>query len=309
MAAAGIPNTAPAPYPWPVKPFDRQHPVRGFLCDPRIAAGGRTFHFGVDVAAPGGTPVYAVAPGKASFGSPADVAQNGGIVVVEAAGRNFGYWHVAPAVQPGVHVPLHGLLGHIAVQPEDWGHVHFAESTRDPNGISYWNPLRAGALTPFFDYGSPVIDAIVTSLPPGGLHGLIDLSVKAHDNTPIEVTQPNPPGWHGMPVTPARIRWRLMRAAQPVVPWQVAFDHGTSFHPDVQGSPASDVNFRAVYAPDTTQNNPNTPGLFHFWLKRGFDTSRYPDGKFVLEVEAGDSRGNQSTRNLAVTFVNANQNV
>jgi hypothetical protein len=131
-----------------VKPFNQQHPVRGFLCDPRIAAGGRTFHFGIDVASPGGTPVYAVAPGKVSFGSPADVAQNGGIVVVEADGRNFGYWHVAPAVQLGARVPLHGLLGHIAAQPEDWGHVHFAESTHGPTGITYWNPLRAGALTP-----------------------------------------------------------------------------------------------------------------------------------------------------------------
>jgi hypothetical protein len=298
-----------APYPWPVKPFNRQHPVRGFLRDPRIAAGGRTFHFGVDVTAPGGTPVYAVAPGKVSFGSPGDVAQNGGIVVVEADGRNFGYWHVAPAVQPGVRVRLHGLLGHVAVQPEDWGHVHFAESTHGPTGITYWNPLRAGALTPFFDYGPPVIDAILTSLPPGALHGLVDFSVKAHDNTPIEITQQNPSGWHGMPVTPARIRWRLMHATQSLVPWQNAVDHRNSFHSNVQGSPGSDVNFGSVYAPDTTQNNPNMPGRFHFWLKRGFDTSRYPDGNYVLEVEASDVRGNPSTRKLAVTFINANQNI
>src|SRR5206468_11713347 len=99
MAAVGIPTTASAPYPWPLKPFDHQHPIRGFLCDPRIAAGGRTFHFGIDITAAAGTPVYAVAAGKVSYGSPAEVAQNGGIVVVEAAGRNFGYWHVAPAVQ------------------------------------------------------------------------------------------------------------------------------------------------------------------------------------------------------------------
>jgi hypothetical protein len=295
----------PTPYPWPVTPFDQQHPVRGFLCDPRIAGGGRTFHFGIDVAAPGGTPVYAVAPGKVSYGSPGEVAENGGIVVVEADGRNFGYWHVAPAVQPGVHVPLHGLLGHVAVQPEDWGHVHLAESTHDPTGLTYWNPLRAGALTPFFDYGPPVIDAIVTSLPPGELHGHVDFSVKAHDNTPIAITQTNPPGWHGMPVTPAQIRWRLMRATQPVIPWQTAVDHRNSFRPNVQGSPATDVNFSTVYAPDTTQNNPNTPGLFHFWLSRGFDTSRYPDGSYVLEVEASDVRGNPRTAKLTVTFANA----
>jgi hypothetical protein len=227
-------------------------------------------------------------------------------VVVEADRRNFGYWHAAPAVRPGVHVPLHGLLGHVATQPEDWGHVHFAESTHGPNGINYWNPLRPGALTPFFDYGPPVIDAIVTSLPPQGLHGLVDLSVKAHDNTPIQVTLPNPPGWHDMPVTPARIRWRLMRAEQEVVPWHVACDFRTSFHPNVQGNPASDVNFDAVYAPDTTQNHPNMPGVFHFWLERGLDTSRYPNGGYVLEVEASDVRGNPRTGTLAVTFVNAN---
>ena len=132
----------------------------------------------------------------------------------------------------------------------------------------------------------------------------MDFSVKAHDNTPIEVTQPNPTGWHGMPVTPTRIRWRLRRAAQPVVPWQVAFDHGTSFHPDVQGSPASDVNFGAVYAPDTTQNNPNMPGVFHIWLKRGFDTSRYPDGHYHVEVEAADVRGNRGRHELPVTIDN-----
>ena len=292
------------PYPWPVKPFDRQHPVRGFFGDPRIAGGGRTFHFGVDVAAPGGTPVFAVAPGKVSFGSPGDVAQNGGIVVVEADGRNFGYWHVAPTVLPGARVPLHGLLGHVATQPEDWGHVHFAESTHGPVGITYWNPLRSGALSPFLDFGPPVIDAILTSLPPHALAGIVDFSVEAHDNTPIEVTQPNPPGWHGMPVTPALIRWRLMRAAQVVVPWQVAVDFRGSFHPIIQGSPASDVNFASVYAPDTTQNHPNEPGVFHFWVKRGFDTSSHPDGQYRLEVEASDIRGNARTGGLAVTFAN-----
>ncbi|MGZ6266594.1 MAG: hypothetical protein ACXWN4_06790, partial [Candidatus Limnocylindrales bacterium] len=44
-------------YDWPVKPFDRQHPVRAFLNDPRIGKhGSRAFHFGIDVAAPDGTP-------------------------------------------------------------------------------------------------------------------------------------------------------------------------------------------------------------------------------------------------------------
>jgi Peptidase family M23 len=277
--------------------------VRGFFGDPRIARGGRTFHFGVDVPAPGGTPVYAVAPGKVSYGSPGEVAANGGIVVVESDGRNFGYWHVAPAVRPGTRVALHGLLGRVATEPEDWGHVHFAESTRGPRGIVYWNPLRSGALSPFFDFGPPVIDAIVTSLPPNALRGLVDLSVKTHDNTPIEVTQPSPPGWHGMPVTPALVRWRLMRGARAVVPWQVAVDFRGSLHPVVQGG--SDANFGAVYAPGTEQNHPNAPGLYHFWLRRGFDTRAFADGDYVLEVEASDVRGNPRTADVALTIGNA----
>jgi len=292
-------------YPWPLKPFDGQHPVRGFFGDPRISGGGKTFHFGVDIAAPAGTAVYAVAPGKASYGSPGDVAAAGGIVVVEAAGRNFGYWHIAPSVEPGSHVPLHGLLGHIAAQPEDWGHVHFAESTHDRNGITYWNPLRPGALNPFHDYGPPVIEAIITSLPPNKLHGLVDFSVKAHDNTPIAVTQPKPPGWHGMPVTPARIRWRLTRNGRTAVSWQVAFDHRNSFRPHVTGAPPTDANFASVYAADTTQNNPGAPGNYHFWLSRRFNTNGFPDGTYRLEVEASDVRGNLRRAALNVTFANA----
>ena len=114
-----------------------------------------------------------------------------------------------------------------------------------------------------------------------------------------------PPGWQGMPVTPARIRWRILRAGTAVVPWQVAVDHNTSFHPNVQGNPASDLNFDTIYAPDTTQNRPNAPGLFRFWLRRGFDTSQYQNGPHVLQVEATDVRGNPRTSNLAVVFTNA----
>jgi hypothetical protein len=88
------------------------------------------------------------------------------------------------------------------------------------------------------------------------------------------------------------------------MPWQVAVDHVMSFKPNVQGDPASDVNFAAVYAPDTTQNNPNLPGIYHFWLERGFDTRRYADGRYVLQVEASDVRGNPNVAGLVVTLVN-----
>jgi hypothetical protein len=96
-----------------------------------------------------------------------------------------------------------------------------------------------------------------------------------------------------------------MHATQTVVAWQIAIDHRNSFKPNVQGDPASDVNFATLYAPDTTQNNPNAPGVFHFWLKRGFDTSRYANGDYLLEVEVSDVRGNPNVGKLTVTFANA----
>jgi hypothetical protein len=279
-----------APYPWPVRPFDRQCAVRGFFRDPRIGAGGgKSFHTGVDVSAPDGTPVHAVAPGRVSV-------EGAQIVAVSSGEREFSYWHIVPAVSHGVEVPLHGLLGHIGA---GWGHVHLAERTPRPRPEgTYWNPLRRGALTPFADFGAPVVDRIVASLPPAGLHRRVDLVVEAFDRPPISA----PPPWKGIPVTPALVRWRLVRNAREVVGWQDAVNFRRSFAPAVEGS--SDVHFGDVYAPGTRQNHANEPGLFRFWLARGFDTTAHPDGDYRLDVEAADVRGNASRGHLVVTFVN-----
>ena len=277
-------------YPWPVQPFDRQHAVRGFFRDPRIGdGGGKSFHTGVDISAPDGTAVHAVAPGRVSI-------EGAQIVAVVASGRNFGYWHIVPSVENGSDVPLHGLLGHVA---PGWGHVHLAERTPNPGPHgSYWNPLRAGALTPFADFGPPVVSRIVTSLPPGQLFGLVNFMVEAFDHPPISA----PPPWHDIPVTPALVRWRLVHGPNEIVPWRIAADFRTSFAPDVVGT--SDLHFSDVYAPGTRQNHPSEPGLFRFWLVRGFDTRPHPDGNYRLEVEAADVRGNTSHDHIALTFAN-----
>src|SRR3954470_11754673 len=134
-------------YGWPVKPFDRQHPVRAFLHDPRIGAGGsRAFHFGIDVAAPDGTPVYAVEGGTV-FTSP------GSLAVKVRPGLVFGYWHIDPLVPNHALVRQHQLLGHIA---PGWGHVHFAERI----GNDYANPLRPGGLGPYTDPLAPTVAEI-----------------------------------------------------------------------------------------------------------------------------------------------------
>jgi hypothetical protein len=275
----------PPPYPWPLEPFDEQHPVRGSFGDPRIGdGGGSSFHDGIDISGPDGTPVYAVAPGRVSIGGPQ-------IVVVVTPTRNFGYWHVTPAVASGASVPLHGLLGHIA---PGWGHVHLSEHTTSPHPQgTYWNPLRPGAITPFHDYGAPTVTRIVS---PAVLFGRVALAAEAVDQPPIAP----PPPWHDVPVTPALLRWRLTGAEGPVFPWRVAADFRVSLRPHVVNG--SDTRFRSVYAQGTRQNHPNAPGLFRYRLAAQLDTRRYPDGPYQIEVEAADARGNTGRRRKTVTI-------
>ena len=109
-------------YGWPVKPFDRQHPVRGFFGDPRIGMTPEgmtsTFHFGIDISAPDGTRVYATLTGTVVLEAfrPETV-----VVVGTDSHTGFEYWHVVPSVRSGEHVVAYEtLVGHIS---KGWAHV------------------------------------------------------------------------------------------------------------------------------------------------------------------------------------------
>jgi hypothetical protein len=276
-------------YGWPVNPFDQQHPVRGFFGDPRIgSAGGTSFHFGIDVSVPDGTPVYSVAAGTVHL----DVAGGPQNIAVTSPGVTHGYWHIVPAVANGRPVARHGLLGHVA---SPWGHVHFAERTP---GRPYLNPLRAGALAPFAKHHAPSVDRIVAerrghALDSNAVTGIVELIAEAHDTTPVP---PLPPYTH-MPVTPALVRWRLVAHAAEVVPWRSAADFRTTLPPN--------PSYDTVYAHGTTQNHPPKPGLYRFRLAAGFDTTAHPDGSYRLDVEVADTRGNSSRGHLTLRLANA----
>src|SRR5215212_10664471 len=73
-------------YPWPIKPFHQQHPIRANFGDPRTrfwntmltdgleGPGLFQFHNGIDIAAAEGTPVYPVLSGTARLIDGAAVA-------------------------------------------------------------------------------------------------------------------------------------------------------------------------------------------------------------------------------------------
>ena len=105
-----------------------------------------------------------------------------------------------------------------------------------------------------------------------------------------------PPPWDGLPVTPARIRWRVRRGGRTVRPWHTPIDFSKGLLPK--------EDFRRIYAPGTRQNRAGKPGLYRFFLAHTWSTTLLTDGHYRLEVEASDLRGNKGGLHLPFTIAN-----
>jgi hypothetical protein len=290
LAVLFVPSVAHA-YSWPVKPFDRMHPVRGGFNDPRyhlapdLKATG-SFHFGVDISVPDGTPVYAVEPGTVSRGA-------GWVSVRRPNRREFGYWHVRAVVKAGSHVVLHQLLGYTI---PGWGHVHFAESVAG----AYRNPLRPGALSPDYDNIVPVVAGIAVGVQDGlsfqasgtTVTGTVALVADVYDLP--EVIPPSP--WADARLVPGLVRWRLVPLSGNPTPWRLAADLRYRLVPSAA--------FATIFAPGTYQNKPDRPGDYRFWLTQAFNTDAFPNGSYVIEVEASDLYDNVARSDLPITIAN-----
>jgi Peptidase family M23 len=286
-------------YHWPIKPFDRQHPIRGAFGDPRIVSkdqpfgwtgpnqiGAYSFHNGVDVVAPPGTPVYPVVSGRVARAKPDE------IVIDTYDGRAFQYYHLskAGAVRPGKSVVAeHTVLGWIR---ERFGHVHLAEL--DDHLVH--NPLDAGHLEPYHDWTKPkatelyVDDGPVPSPLAGRSIGPGDrIAVAASD--PPAMSAPSGP-WAGLPQVPALVEWRLFHG-QHRTAWKVAVDFRKTEPPP--------KDFWQVYGPGTYQNCPvfnntfylGTEGRYLFRLH--IHPNRLKPGLYQIAVRVADTGGNRST--------------
>src|SRR5262249_21499258 len=232
-------------YGWPIAPFDLQHPIRGYFGDPRIDGPARSFHSGVDIAAPAGTPVYPVMSGRAEI--------EHRMVVAVFGAREFSYWHIVPSVHSGEWVTAHHtVLGHITAR---WLHVHLIEWA---GGVPI-NPLHRGGLEPYADHTRPSIDRIIFDrngqvLDTAAVAGTVSIILDAHD----EPALPVPPPWANLPVAPALIRWRILSGENVVRSWETALDFRGALPPARE--------FDDVYAPGTYENGPNEPGRYRFYL-------------------------------------------
>src|SRR5262245_2597046 len=270
-------------YGWPIKPFNRQHPVRAYLNDPRNGHGdAKSFHFGIDISAPTGTAVYAVEPGMAF------VTRGRMAVAVRGASHTFGYWHVKPVVRNHQLIRLHQLLGTI-VDEGSGKHVHFAE--RDQRG-RYLNPLRQGGLGPYVDRTPPRV-ASVEFLRHGrevdarALTGRVDVVAEIYDATPMRVPAP----WADMPVTPEVVGWSLSHGGRLIRTERTIIDSDHMLPARV---------YDAIYARGTAQNWVGAPGRYRFYIARGLDASRLPAGVSRLRIDAGDTRGNRAVAQVEI---------
>jgi hypothetical protein len=300
--AAPAQQATSGPYPWPVEPFDAPHPIRGSFGDPRTiffgpptastllaGKGNFTFHSGVDISAPDGTPVYPVESGTVRSVSDVWLVVDGG------NGRSFEYWHIAPVVSVGQHVTAETtVLGHIL---RGCGHVHLTELD---NGVKM-NPLALGHLTPYTDTTVPQVSAVrfrtsVTGpdLMPELVRGTVELLASVSDLPTMQV----PGAWRDLPVTPALVTWEVRRAdsGKVVVPTHIAYD--------VRSRLPSPNAFWQVYARGTYQNMTvfgmhysfMQPGLYLIRLMHGgLNTRSLHDAVYDLVVTATDIRGNHGS--------------
>jgi Peptidase family M23 len=273
-------------YGWPLRPFDRQHPIYGAFNDPRISRTSKTFHFGIDVGAPDGTPVFAVEPGRVLLHGTRALALHSSV-----SDRRLAYWHVIPAVSDGQEVAKHQLLGHIQ---RGAGHVHFGEWTAG----AFRNPLRRGSLTPYVDTSSPAISVIGIfrqgrRLRADRVRGTVALIAEAFETPPL----PDRGEWRpDIPVTPALLRWRVVRGRRVVVRWQTAVDFRDELLPPEM--------FNRIYAPGTRKGGRRRPGRYRFYLAREWDSARLSDGLYRLQVAASDIRSNRGVASLPFQIAN-----
>jgi murein DD-endopeptidase MepM/ murein hydrolase activator NlpD len=297
-------------YGWPVKPFDRQHPVRGYFADPRSVFHGPptmrglmtgscacSYHQGIDVSAPDGTPVYAVRSGVVR------VVTTDWVQVDSDGGAFFQYWHIGATVRVGDHVTeQETVLGRILKGSK---HVHLTQ-LQDNKPV---NPLAAGNIGPYVDATVPRVNGITfraggsgAALLPEFLHGRVEIVADAADTPAMRV----PGMWTGLPVTPAKLTYRIesMPDHRVVVPTTTALDV-------TRGLPGPDMWL--TYARGTRMNMVQMgthrywyqPGVYLFRLVHGgFDTRRLRDGVYALTVTAADAAGNQSSATQVINVHN-----
>ena len=318
---------------WPVRPHDQPHPIRGSFLDPRPDPElGAVYHDGVDVAvrddrpeagAPRGRThrVYAIEGGRVLSATPRGVR---GLVDV----GHFRYEHVDALVTKGDLVQPGQPIGWTCF---DTWHVHVGEFLFLPDGRRIVNPLRPGGkIHPYVDRAPPLLDELrfyrpatptwgrrtgnVARLPQAGvrldkrrLSGAVDVRLRARDPQSFIGWFAELP-WLAAPHHPFRLAVTVVQRAT-----------GRWVHNrDVfRSEQMLELPAGQHYAPGTEQNLPanacmrlhgtvRCDGIYWFRLfpRPYWDTTRLPDGRYLLRIRARDAAGNPADAETEVTIAN-----
>ena len=292
--AAALEAVAPAQaaYRWPLKPFNRQHPVRAYFGDPRIAGYEEalgTFHFGIDISARNGTAVYATLNGVAGRDA---VHPDVVVVVSNGRGTTHEYWHVVlvPAGSSHGDVPhdrraRRSALGTRALLREGRRRV------REPA------PPRSSRAVPRSDEPDHPQHLLRAQRP---CHRQAGERPDRHRRRGLgRHANAGPRPWSDKPVSPAFVEWRLTGNRELASSkWQVVADFRYAL---------PTVSFASVYAPWTRQNHPwdrGGRGRYRYELARELDTRGLPNGTYHVVVLARDTAGNQTRSSRTFTVAN-----
>jgi murein DD-endopeptidase MepM/ murein hydrolase activator NlpD len=308
---AATTQSQPFSYGWPVKPFDRQHPVRGSFADPRSVFRGAptmhglmtsacacSFHQGIDISVPDGTAVYPVRSGTTRL------VTSHWVEIDSDGGSAFQYWHITPLVRVGDRVTAQQTI--LGRTMKGMQHVHLTQ-LQDNRAV---NPLAPGNIGPYLDTTVPRVKRI-TFLPsdteaellPEYLHGRIEIIADAFD-TPA---MPVPGIWANLPVTPARLTYRIETVAtgRVVLPATTPIDVSRRLPetPDMWHSYARGTHMNMVKM--GAHRYWYEPGVYLFKLTpSGFDTHRLKDGAYALIVTVSDAAGNRSSTRQIISIHN-----
>jgi hypothetical protein len=319
---------------WPVRPHGQPHPIRGSFLDPRPDPDvGAVYHDGVDIAvrddrpepgAPHGRThrVYAIEGGRVLAATPRGVR---GLVDV----GHFRYEHVDALVAKGDVVEPGQAIGWTCF---DTWHVHLGEYLfLHGGGRRVINPLRPGGkLHPYVDRAPPSLDEIrfyrpatpawgrrtanVARLPQAGvrldkrrLSGTVDVRLRASEPQSFIGWFADLP-WLAAPHHPFRLAVTVVQRAT-----------GRWVHNrDVfRSEQMLELPAGQHYAPGTEQNLPanaclrlhrtvRCDGIYWFRLfpRPYWDTTRLPNGRYLLRIRAWDASGNAASAETEVTIAN-----
>ena len=318
---------------WPVRPHDRQHPIRGSFLDPRPDPElGGTYHDGVDVAVRDDQPERGAPTGRthrvyAMEGGPVFLATPRGARGHARVGH-FGYGHIDPLVQTGEMVVPGQHIGWTC--KGDW-HVHLSEFVFASGTPLRVNPLRPGGkLRPYVDTASPEIREIrfyapaepnwnrrpgtsLARLPPAGtrisrerLSGRVDVRVRVSDPQSFIGWFRDLP-WLAAPHHPFRLATTITDLATGrTVRRREAF----------RAEQLLDLPADRHFAPGTEQNLPAQGCMLRhssvrcdgiYWFRafpRYWDTARLPDGRYQVSIRTWDVAGNLASASVPITIAN-----